>query len=146
MANGQTQPQVNFTAEDIQNLITAAIAAAKEPSELEKITIEEKRAEQEVRRVQIQQEQQTRAETARQQIQIIENKRAGQKICTHKHKKGETHCVFITDDLGGYIICQKCQAIIRPGVEPAKNNVGAIYDTVLFNQLFQDCSSNGLWG
>jgi hypothetical protein len=141
------KPTVNFTAEDLQNIIATAIAAAKEPTEIEKITLDEKRAEQEARRAQIEADQQMRADTARQQIVIMQNKRAAQHVCTHKHRKsGDTHCVFVSDDLGGYVLCQKCQAVIRPGAEPAKNNAGVIYDTALFNQLFQECSDNGLWG
>jgi hypothetical protein len=144
MAN--EKPAMNFTVEDIQNIIATAINASKEPSELEKLALEEKRAEIEARKAQIEQDQQTRAETARQQIAIMENKRAVQRLCTHKHRKGDTHCVFISDDLGGYILCQKCQAVIRAGVAPKSNDSGVIYDAALFNTLFQDCSSNGLWG
>ncbi len=145
--NQNQNQQVNLTAADLQKLITTAIAAAKEPNELEKLALEEKRAEREAQRAQIEQDQKMRADTARQQMDIIANKRAAQKICTHKHRKsGDTHCVFISDELGGYILCQKCQAIIRPGEEPKRNSIGAIYDTALFNQLFQDCSDNGMWG
>jgi len=137
---------MNITNVDLKELITAAVAAAREPNELEKLEIEARQAERESQREQIEQEQQMRAETARQQIAIAKNKRAMQKICTHKHRKsGDTHCVFIPDDLGGYILCQKCQATIRPGSEPAKNPMGAIYDAALFNQLFQDCATNGMW-
>lgn len=137
---------MNITNEDLKELITAAVAAAREPNELEKLEIEARQAEREAQRVQIEQDQQIRAETARQQIAIAGNKRSMQKICTHKHRKsGDTHAVFITDDLGGYILCQKCQAVIRPGVEPENNKAGVIYDSALFNQLFQDCASNGMW-
>ena len=141
MAN--EKPTMNLTPEDLQNIVVAAIAAAKQPSELEQLALEEKRDEIEARKAQITQENQMRAESAQQQIAIMEGKRTMQKLCTHKHRRGDTHCVFITDDLGGYILCQKCQAVIRAGEAPSKNDAGIIYNTALFNQLFQECTSNG---
>src|SRR5579863_171980 len=125
--------QLTLTSDDLKALITAAVAAAKEPNELERLELEEKRAQKDVQRAQIEEEQRLRAETGLQQLAIAENKRSIQKICTHKHKQGATHCVYVTDDRGGYVLCQKCQAVVRPGPAPVKNNIGAIYDTPLFN-------------
>lgn len=145
MAQSNETPRMTFTTEDIQKIIAAAVAAAKEPNELEKLEMEEKREQLEARRAQIEQDQQTRRETAQQQIAIMENRRAMQGLCTHKHRRGDTHCVFVNDELGGYVLCQKCQAVIRPGVAPQKNDSGVIFDTVLFNRLLQECTSNGFF-
>lgn len=90
-------------------------------------------------------------------IAQIKNKRAVQMICSHEHKKkegGGTHCVWIRDEdprSNGYIYCQKCQAQVRPGEYDAKGlphqrDRRAIYDTDLFNKLFQECGEQTIIG
>jgi hypothetical protein len=145
MADKQQEQAVSLTAKDLQQLIATAIAAAKQPNEIEQFELEEKKKKQEQQKLDTEQEQQTRRETAEQQLQIIASKKSFQRVCTHKHRKGDSHCVFVTDDLGGYILCQKCQAVIRSGSVPKDYNGTVIYDTDLFNRLFQDTSSNGVW-
>jgi hypothetical protein len=76
------------------------------------------------------------------------DKRLNQSICSHKHRDGNSHCVFVMEKAPspGYILCQKNQCKIRPGAAPAQNaDFGAIYDTGLFNRLFQELPSNELF-
>lgn len=145
MANKPEEQTLTLTATNLKDIIAAAVAESRKPSELEQLELEEKKAAQEQKRAQIEQDQQTRRETAEQQLQIMANKRAFQKLCTHKHRKGDTHCTFVHDEQGGYVLCQKCQAVIRPGVAPKSYTGDVIFDTDLFNRLFQDTSSNGMW-
>lgn len=46
----------------------------------------------------------------------------------------------------GYILCQKCQAIVRPGNPPKGYKGNHIYNTVLFNQLFQKVPNQEIFG
>lgn len=77
------------------------------------------------------------------------DKRLNQEICSHKHQNGHTHCVFVMERAPspGYILCQKNQCKIRPGQRPAENaDNGAIYDTGLFNRLFQELPTQEMFG
>lgn len=77
----------------------------------------------------------------------IENQRLTQSICTHKHRDGNSHCVWVQEKAPspGYILCQKNQCKIRPGVAPKDYKGLDIYDTQLFNRLFQELPSNELF-
>lgn len=71
--------------------------------------------------------------------------------CSHEHRNGNTHCVFITEaritnGVNGYILCQKNQCIIRPGTRPEKDSTDDIYDTAQFNRLFQSLPTQELFG
>lgn len=72
--------------------------------------------------------QQDRQANAGMQKQMALDKKASQKICTHTHKTGATHCVFVQN--GNFILCQKCQDVIRPEDR-----------LELFNELFQACQT-----
>ena len=96
-------------------------------------------------------------QTAQSLIAQKENERAIQRICAHEHSKregGGTHCVHVREEdprSPGFILCQKCQGRIRPGVAdadglPFQRDRGAIYDNALFNRLFQDCGEASLMG
>ena len=79
-------------------------------------------------------------------LQQIENKRQMQRICTHKHRDGNSHCVYVMEQRGpGYILCQKNQCIIRAGNPPTNYKGNDIYSTDLFNRLFQELPSNELF-
>ena len=144
-SNTNPAPAMQLTAEDLQRIISTAIAAAKEPNEYEKIELEEKKEELARKRAQIEQDQQTRRDTAQQQLQILNARKQMQRVCTHKHRDGHTHGVHIVDDIGGFVLCQKCQAVIRPGMAPKGYTGTVIFDTDLFNRLFQETASNGFW-
>lgn len=81
--------------------------------------------------------------------QQMADKRITRSICSHKHRDGNSHCVFIMEKAPspGYILCQKNQCKIRPGSVPPQNpDIGAIYDTSLFNRLFQELPSQEMFG
>jgi|SRR5215469_1192208 len=125
----EKEKQVLFTAEDVKELIatavTAAVVEAKKPAPLSDAEL-----------VQIEYAQASRAEQAQSVKEEMANKRWQQSVCTHKHQTGESHCVFIQD--GNYILCQKCQAKVRPGVAPQGYKGTDFFDTNKFNQLFQE--------
>jgi len=86
-----------------------------------------------------------RKKQAQQVLATMAMKKQGQAVCNHKHPDGNTHLVHVQEPTGpGYLICQKRQCIIRPG-KPSDHRRGdtAIYDTALFNQLFQTLPNKG---
>lgn len=85
-------------------------------------------------------QQEARQQEAAQYAEMHANKIAMQLNCTHLRRDGTCRAVFIQN--GNYLLCQKCQAVIRQGTAPAKDNaMNAIYDTALFNRLFQQTST-----
>jgi DNA mismatch repair ATPase MutL len=136
---------MELTKEDLQDLIStavsSAVAATKAPTEKEKreLAAEEKK---------ILQDNQNRARTAESITQGIQNKKYAQSVCNHAHKNGDTHCVYVHEKgTAGYLICQKLQCKIRPSVpKEQQTDRDAIYDTALFNQLFQKLPDNELFG
>jgi hypothetical protein len=84
--------------------------------------------------------------TAAQQEEIRQNRLFQITNCSHIRGDGKTRAVFIkgqaqrVGDLG-YLHCQKCHANIYPEQTlkhmPKSHILGAIYDTQLFNRLFQ---------
>lgn len=101
--------------------------------------------------------QQARIANAAGVIASMANKRAVQTICSHEHKRkegGGTHAVWIREEdprSPGYIYCQKCEGQIRPGNFeadglPCQMSRRAIYDTNLFNRLFQECGEQTIMG
>ena len=121
------QPSLNLSPADLQAMIAAAVTAAVVEAKKPAPATERELAN-------IKEAQELRAETASNVLAKIEAKKFEQKTCTHAHSTGESHGVYIVD--GNYILCQKCQGKIRPedGVSKDKS---AIYDTALFNRLFQ---------
>jgi hypothetical protein len=132
--------KVTLSAEDLKTIIAAAVSeavkAAKQPSVMEQMKLDEAAKELAVR-------QQDRKESAAQMVQMAKNKQQSQRICSHTHARGQTHCVFIQD--GNYILCQLCQAIVRPDSPPSGYKGGDIFDTNLFNKLFQNLNSLGTY-
>lgn len=75
---------------------------------------------------------------ARQQV-----RHNAQRSCTHKHPNGDSHCVFIQERNGGYMICQKLQCIIRSGQAPENYKGNDIYDSKLFSEIWQSLKTKG---
>jgi hypothetical protein len=123
---------LTLTPEALQSLISSAVATAiqesKKPAPPTKAEI-----------ANLEQEQQLRLETAKNVLAQMDTKKFEQRSCSHRHATGESHGVYIND--GNYVLCQKCQAKVRPfvAVESQKDKT-AIYDTDLFNRLFQELS------
>jgi hypothetical protein len=90
---------------------------------------------------------QERADNATAMLLKITTKRTEQAICSHKHRNGHSHCVYIMEKAPspGYILCQLNQCKIRPGVAPVDYKGTDIYDTALFNRLFQELPSNEMF-
>lgn len=145
-------PTVSLTPEALQAMISAAVVAAITESRKPNPPTEQEVA-------QLQMAQEHRAATAASVLAERENKIAMQKICVHEHSRregGGTHAVWVREEnpaSPGFILCQKCQGRIRPGVFSTDQNSlacfrdrGAIYDTDKFNQLFQDCGEASLMG
>jgi hypothetical protein len=137
------QESVNLTPDQLQSLITtavtAAVAAAKTPSIIEQQQIDERKKE-------IEERQKDRLNTAKEHIEAIKSRRWVHENCSHEHKNGDTHCVWIQEKSGpGYLICQKNQCIIRPGQMPADYKGTAVFNTELFNSIFQKLPSGELF-
>lgn len=128
---------MELTAEQLQAMITgaveAAVKAAKAPSE-----IEQKQLDAAAKKVA--EEQEYRRQTSADVQRGIQEKHAFQHVCSHEHRNGDTHMVYIQD--GHYMLCQLCQAKVRPGVAPAGYNGYDIFDTALFNRSMQKVPSN----
>lgn len=90
---------------------------------------------------------QERKENAAGILAQIDQKRQLQRICSHKHRDGHSHCVFVSGQgrHPDYILCQVCQGKIRFGVAPENYNGDDIYDTNLYNRLFQELPTNDLF-
>lgn len=135
-----------MNAQVISQAIAAAIAESRKPlppteKELQEIEVA----------------QQARAANAAGVIASMANERAVQMICAHEHTRregGGTHGVFVREEdprSPGYIYCQKCEATIRPGAYdkaglPYQRDTRAIYDTALFNKMFQECAEQSVLG
>lgn len=141
---------LNITAEDLKTIIATAVATA-----VQEVRKPAPPTEQELSALQMAQEH--RALTAADVLAKQENERALQRMCTHTHslrEGGGTHCVWVREEdprSPGYILCQLNQCIVRPGEFdkkglPFQKHLKAIYDTNLFNRLFQDCGPTGLMG
>jgi len=118
--------------------LAEVIKAVKAPN-----VIEQKKLDAESKAVQDAQE--ARKQQSESTLLDIKRKGQSQRICSHEHQKtGQTHGVFVMEKSGpGYVLCQLCQAIVRPGVAPEGYKGVHIYDTGLFNQLFQKTAPSG---
>jgi hypothetical protein len=81
-----------------------------------------------------------RAETAKLQLAKVKQVQDTQAACVHRRKDRSTHCVY--EYSGQYLICQGCQAIIKPEPRPtgpeAKETSHHIYNTRMFNEHFTE--------
>lgn len=107
------KPAVTIGAEQLQEILSSVIEAARKPPEP---TPEQKAA--------AEQDKEMRRQQAELVLMEAENKRRAQEACSHMRRDGSTPSVYVQD--GNYLICQHCQKIVRPEVEPD-----------LFNKLFQ---------
>lgn len=131
---------VGITKDDLKEILTAVVEIAKAPSVLEQRKLTAQNAE-------IEQAQRERQTLAQSMLEEIENKKNIQRLCSHEHRNGDTHAVYVQEKSGpGYFICQKNQCKIRPGAAPEGYKGGDIYDTALFNRLFQKSANNDIFG
>src|ERR1017187_40890 len=93
---------MEITKADLAEIISAAVKAAKAPNVIEQATLDTqmaaRQAAQESRKALSQSVQEDKA-----------NKRLMQRLCSHEHRTGDTHCVFIQEKSPspGYLLCQK---------------------------------------
>jgi hypothetical protein len=144
------EKNVALTAKDLKEIIAGAVSeavkAAKAPNEIEQQKLDQQK-------VRIQQDNETRRETAEQVKQNMANDAFRKKTCAHEGGKPKhSHGVFVSDDLGGYVLCQSCRAVIRPENQLAhfpadfrQKRQDVIFDTALFNRVFQTTDSAGLF-
>jgi len=78
---------------------------------------------------------QMRKEQAQLALARMENERRERLACIHRRKDGTNNAVYVPN--GHFMICQSCQAVIRPGTAPEGDLGVEIYNTQLFNELFQ---------
>lgn len=141
---------LNLTTDDLKEMIATAVSAAIVESRKPNPPTAQELSAQAMA-------QQHREQTAQSVLAKQENERAIQRICSHTHAQregGGTHCVWVREEdprSPGYILCQLNQCKIRAGAYdqkglPCQMDKNAIYDTTLFNKLFQDCGPTGLMG
>jgi hypothetical protein len=134
-------------AEAIKEAVVTAVAEATKPSDLELEELAERRELREKEKQKVEAEQQNRAETAKIQREQMENRRNFQRTCLHESAR-QNYTAYVHDPAGGYIICQRCQAIIRPeSQKPYFRNAKteAIFDDVLFAAQMQKGNSSGIF-
>lgn len=124
-----TEKGISLTAEDLQKLVATAVAAAVEATRNPALTDKQKK--------EIQDAQDARVESAASIRQLQAAKRLEQQVCSHMRKNGSTRAVYVEN--GQFMICQSCQAVIRPGVAPegVQNYMGYIYSDEIFYRLMQ---------
>jgi RNA polymerase-binding transcription factor DksA len=97
-------------SEMVKELVAAAVAAAVAESRKPlPLTEEQESAKQQNMEMRRQQAELIKADEARKKLE--------QEACSHTRRDGSTTGVYVQD--GNYIICQQCQKVIRPEVEPA---------------------------
>lgn len=144
----ELEKSVTLTSKDLKEIIAGAVEIAikesKKPSVLEQRQLDAEAAR-------IKEANDTRKDTAAQIKEEMANKAFQKRVCAHKGGRPEhPHTVYVSDEIGGYVLCQKCQAVIRPDNQLvhfpgdfAKKRTDVIFDTLLFNRLFQECNNNG---
>ena len=89
----------------------------------------------------LQQEQEMRRQTAATDAEVRANTVRLQKMCSHKRGNGQAATVFVKPhgryEPIGYLICQRCRVNIRPEEAKRGSAIPTIYNTELFNSLFQ---------
>jgi hypothetical protein len=146
----EKEKSVSLSAKDLKEIISSAVEtavkAAKAPNEIEQAQIDREKQK-------IAEANQSRLESAA-QIRISNaNDNFQKRACAHEGGRPKhPHTVFVSDDLGGYVLCQKCRAVIRPETQlphfPAgfrEKRPDVIFDTALFNHVFQLTDASGLF-
>lgn len=101
----------------------------------------------EAQKKEIEARQEERKENAERERQRRANLMRVRRTCTHHRRDGSCRAVYVRGcgdppaadgtGSGNFFICQACQAIIRPGVEPKNYGGMDIFDDVLFARLWQ---------
>lgn len=133
-----------LTKEDIEVIKTLA-AEMRKPTEVEQKQID---ADEQAKKF-AQQERKENAEAVRRQTELDRRMKLS---CTHAHADGHTHLAQVIESGtlaggAGYLHCQLCNGRIRPeNPQIEKLDPQAIYDTALFNRLYQTLPNRELFG
>ncbi len=129
----QSQTPLSLTTEQLLLLLNEA----KKPTQEEQVIQAKQLAG---KRRQAEQDKASQEEIRKQKLWQITN-------CTHLRKDGTSRAMFIKGNPNrpsdyGYLHCQKCHANIYPeqalaNGAPKSHILGAIYNTQMFNRLFQ---------
>ncbi len=125
--NMSDEKQVTMSKADLK-----AILQSNQQTLLELVKELKKPTEQEQKKLEAQQRELESAQEERKQnsaaVKAEQQKKENfKKICTHMRKEdGKTKAVFVHDEVGGYMLCQQCQDVIRYQDRPE-----------LFNRLYQ---------
>jgi hypothetical protein len=114
---------LTLTASQLQQMLVEMAKEIRRPADPTPKELKELENDAKMRRDQ--------AELVRQQMA---NRAWQKKTCSHTRTNGTTCAVFVGSL--GVMICQHCQALIYPSDAPKYVEDG-IYDTGLFNRLFQ---------
>src|SRR5690348_4277239 len=97
--------QKGFSLEQVEAMMARLVSEMKKPAEPtpeEKAKMEAAKAD--------------RAEQAKLSLAVMEGKRREREACIHRRKDGTNATVYVAN--GHFMICQACQAVIRPGERP----------------------------
>ena len=117
------EKKVALTAADLKDILKSVIEETKKPV----ITEQQER--------EMQQRQEERAASVAQIEEMRKNEEWQQSVCTHRHSTkngGAPRVVQVNNDArsgGVFMVCLRCQKVIRPELEPA-----------LYNSLFEENS------
>jgi hypothetical protein len=117
-AQHSNEQVLSMKPSDLAELVRTIIQEAKKPDPLTPAQIRE-----------MEQKQEYRLNNAADVKAEIEQKAAFKEICSHLRKDGTARVVYIQNQ--DYLLCQKCQKIIRREKEPD-----------LFNRMFQSQMAN----
>lgn len=135
----EKQAVISMTADDfaksMESVMLSVLEAARKP-----VLTEQQKAEIEAR-------QEERKENAEKERVRRDNLKRVRRACTHHRRDGSCRAVYVKGcgdptlpdgtGSGNFFICQACQAIIRPGVEPPNYGGMDIFDEPLFLRLWQ---------
>lgn len=110
--------KVALTAADLKEILKTVVEEARKPV----ITQKDQREMEEA--------QEARKRGKEQEDERVANEELTQRLCTHRRRDNTPRTVHVQNNPksgGEFMICQKCQKVIRPELEPA-----------LFTSLIQD--------
>lgn len=133
-----------LTKEDLEALKILA-AEMRKPTEVEQAKIDEDAS---AKKAAMEERKENSANVKAQMVQ----KRNEQLTCSHQHADGHTHLAHVQENgkfasSAGYLLCQWCNAKVRPeSAEGKKLDPQAIFDTALFNRLYQTLPNKEIFG
>lgn len=135
---------LQFSADEFAKMMQSVMLSVIEEARRPVLTEAQKR--------EIEARQEERKENAEKERQRQKHVRAVRRACTHHRRDGSCRAVFVKGcgdpnlpdgtGSGNFFICQACQGIIRPGVEPPNYGGADIFDDAVFMKLWQATSGD----